>query len=67
MNGIVEVRPNVPFKLLFENYSNKKYELQKNQTVAYLLPQPNGVIPTTINLEEVLVLRNHRYGARDTN
>lgn len=65
MNCIVEVRPNVPLKTLLANYGNKMYKIPNNQVVAHLLPQPSRVIPTTVNLAEVLVLRDHYYGDRD--
>lgn len=65
MNGIVEVRPNVPLKFSLANYGNRRYRVPKNKTVAHLLPQPSEIIPTTVNILEVLVLRGHSYGDRD--
>lgn len=65
MNGFVDVRPNVPFKMLMSNYGNKRYIIPKNQTVVHLLPHPSGLIPQTVNLAQVLGLRDHRYCDRD--
>lgn len=65
MNGIVDVIPNVPFKILMTNYYNKRHLVPKNHTVAHLLPQPSGVISTTVNNAEVLGLRDHTNSDRN--
>lgn len=65
MNGIVEVLPNLSFKMLLANYVNKKYRLPNNHTMAHLLPHPSGVIHTTVNHAEVLGLRDKMYGDRN--
>lgn len=61
MNFIVNLRRNVPFKLSLEHYGNNMYIIPKNQTVAHLLLQSSGVIPTTVNLSGVLELSIHTY------
>lgn len=61
MNGIVDVRKNVPFKMLLGNYGNKRCRIPKNQTVAHFLPKQSELTTTTVNLVEVLGLRDHSY------
>lgn len=65
MNGIVDVRPNLPIKILLENYGSKRYRITKKQTVAHLLPHQSGVIKTTVNLAKELGLRDHTYSDRN--
>lgn len=55
MKLIVEVRPNVFFKLVVSNDGNRKYHLTKNQTLSHLLPHLGAVVPTPISLLEILV------------
>lgn len=47
-------------KLRQHEVSNTK----KNQTVAHMLPHTIGLIPTTVNLADVLGLRYHTYSDR---
>lgn len=39
---IVQVVPNVPFKILIRNFGKKVYFLSKIQSVAHLVPQNTG-------------------------
>lgn len=54
MNGIVEVRPNVAFKVVIENYDSGEYRLVKNQTLAHLLLHAVAIVPKSISLIEIL-------------
>lgn len=54
MNGIVDVRPNMEFKIFIANYRSCSYRLTKKQAVENLLPQTGAVTATNINILEVL-------------
>lgn len=57
----MDVRTNVKFKMLLENYGNKRYRIKRNQTVVHIMPQLRRVITTTVNLAEVMGLRDNTY------
>lgn len=53
-NGVVQVEPCKPFKVLVANFSRHQKVLPKNQTIATLLPHPTAVIPSQVHLADVL-------------
>lgn len=54
VNGIVEVTPNDPFKILTATYGSKPYRLLKGKIVGKLTPHAGIVIPTEVILCEML-------------
>lgn len=56
MNGIVEVLPNVAFKLIVKNYDTGEYHLAKNQILEHLLTHASSVVIKSISLMEILVV-----------
>lgn len=54
MHGIIDVQPNIPFKLLLSNYRNTSYQIPKNQTVEHVLPKLSGIVPTSVKVSDVL-------------
>ena len=45
-NGIVQVEPHQPFRVLIANFASKPYKLAKGQVVATLLPHPTVIVDT---------------------
>lgn len=54
INGIVEVRPNVEFKLFVVNYDTGEYHLAKKQIFSSLLRHAVEVVPTSISLMKII-------------
>ena len=55
-NGVVQVEPATPFRVLVANFSNQAQGVVKNQVLATLLPHPIAIVPTHIRTGEVLGL-----------
>ena len=53
-NGVVQVEPDKPFRILIANFSTHEYQLAKDQVVGQLLPHPTAVIPSKVNIADVL-------------
>ena len=53
-NGVVQVEPKAPFKLLLANLSKRELRLMKGQVVATVLPHPTAVVPSHVHLADVL-------------
>lgn len=54
MNFIVEVTPNVPFRILIVSYGSKPYRFRKGKIMGQLTPHAGLVIPTEASLCEIL-------------
>lgn len=50
MKDIVDLGPNEPFNILYENYGNMRYRIPKFQTVTHMPQKTSGVISKTVNL-----------------
>ena len=57
-NGVVQIEPNRPFRILVANFGKHAKSLVKNQVLGTLLPHPTFVIPTPVKFAEVLGLVN---------
>ena len=55
-NGVVQVEPTTPFRVLVANFSKQAQGVVKNQVLATLLPHPIAIVPTHIRTGEVLGL-----------
>lgn len=66
MNGIVNVTPNVPFRILVANYGFESFELRAKQPIGTLIHHNEGVFPTQIQLHEVLGLMPEQIYRDDT-
>lgn len=53
-NGIAQVEPNRPFKILVSNTGVNECRLHKNQVLGTALPHPSVVIPTHVMTADVL-------------
>ena len=53
-NGVVQVEPDKPFRILIANFKALPHQLVKNQVVGQLLPHPTAVIPSKVSVAEVL-------------
>ena len=53
-NGVVDVNPNHPFRILIANLSQYRQALVKHQVVANLLPHPTATMDTKLFLSNVL-------------
>lgn len=53
MNGIVDVRLSMAFKIFIENYGRGRCRLNWNQTLAHIFLQPGAVAPIKISLFEI--------------
>lgn len=65
INGIVEVRPNVAFKLIVANYGGGEYFHAKNQILENFLTYGGSLVPTSISLIEVLGLTEETSLSKD--
>lgn len=50
-NGVVEIIPNVPFKVLVSNFATSARTLQKDQVVGHVLPHPMSTTFTSVPLD----------------
>ena len=53
-NGVVQVEPDRPFRLLIANFREHPVRVQKGQVVAELLPHPRAVLESKTTIGEVL-------------
>lgn len=53
-NVVVQVEPDIPFKILTANFSGIRRQTVKGQEVATVLPHITLVIPGTVTSTEVL-------------
>eukprot|EP00171_Calliarthron_tuberculosum_P023134 IDg23134t1 len=54
-NGVLEVSPNTPYRIMVANFSKNPYRLSKNQAIAGLRPIPNvPVVPVSLTAGELL-------------
>ena len=59
-NGIVQVEPDRPFRLLIANFRGYPVRVQKGQVVAELLPHPRAVIESNTTIGEVLGIQERK-------
>ena len=55
-NGVVQVEPDKPFRILLANFGQAPYTLCKGQVVGTLLPHPTALIPTRMQWNDLLGL-----------
>ena len=53
-NGIVFIKPDIPFRILIANFKKTPFTLAKGQVVARLLEHPTQVFPSKVTVGEVL-------------
>ena len=53
-NGVVQVEPDEPFRVLVANFAPHAYKLVKNQVFGTLLPHPTAVLGSDIKLADIL-------------
>ena len=53
-NGVVNVEPGKPFKVLLANFSNRTRFVQRNQLVGRVLPHPQVITTSALTTGEVL-------------
>eukprot|EP00171_Calliarthron_tuberculosum_P006339 IDg6339t1 len=54
-NGVLEVRPKAPYRIMVANFSKSPYRLSKNQAIASLRPIPNDpVVPVSLTAGKLL-------------
>ena len=53
-NGVVQVEPDRPFRVLIANFASRAYRLAKNQVVGIVLPHPTAMVGTHLNFADVL-------------
>ena len=63
-NGVADVEPGRPFRVLVAHFSEHDRILRKNQVVATALPHRTAVMPTPVSVAEVLGIMNPE-GAKD--
>lgn len=54
INGIVEVLPDVPFKIMIECYGQNKYRINKNQIFILLIKQRSELTISQIPISEII-------------
>ena len=55
-NGVVQVEPERPFRILVANFAQHEQRLHKSQVIGTVLPHPTAIFPTEVSLGEVLGL-----------
>ena len=53
-NGVVQVHPDKPFKVLVANFGSEPKVVVKDQVIGTLLPHPTAIIPTRVSIADVL-------------
>ena len=57
-NGVVQVDANRPFRILIANFGQYPYMMAKGQIIGTVLPHPTAIMPSRVQLAEVLGLIN---------